>query len=117
MQLLIKGAIFGKVIGHISVIEFQKRGLPHAHILLIFASEDKPIEPLHYDKMVCAELPNKVMFPELHEIISRCNVHGPCGEFDANAPCMVDGKCRFRYPRSFSVSTTADKDGYPSYMR
>ena len=27
--------IFGKVIGHIHVIEYQKRGLPHAHILLI----------------------------------------------------------------------------------
>jgi len=32
----------GKVIGHIHVIEFQKRGLPHAHILLIMADEDKP---------------------------------------------------------------------------
>ena len=84
---------------------------------MLIASEDKPTEPLHYDKIVCTELPNRVMFLELHEIISRCNVHGPCGEFDANAPCMVDGKCRFRYPRSFSVSTTADKDGYPSYMR
>ena len=27
--------IFGKAIGHIHVIEYQKRGLPHAHILSI----------------------------------------------------------------------------------
>ena len=27
--------IFGRVIGKIHVIEYQKRGLPHAHILLI----------------------------------------------------------------------------------
>ena len=27
--------IFGKVVAHINVIEFQKRGLPHSHILII----------------------------------------------------------------------------------
>ena len=31
-----KKQVFGKVIGLIHVIEFQKRGLPHAHILLLF---------------------------------------------------------------------------------
>ena len=30
-----KPGIFGRVIGKIHVIEYQKRGLPHAHILLI----------------------------------------------------------------------------------
>src|SRR5919206_3287641 len=32
---------FGKVIAYVYVVEFQKRGLPHAHILLILAPEDK----------------------------------------------------------------------------
>jgi len=27
------------------VVEFQKRGLPHAHILLTVTSEDKPVCP------------------------------------------------------------------------
>ncbi|PKY39565.1 hypothetical protein RhiirA4_308615, partial [Rhizophagus irregularis] len=31
----------GKVIAYVYVIEFQKRGLPHAHILLILNPEDK----------------------------------------------------------------------------
>ena len=30
--------IFGRVIGEIRVIEYQKRGLPHAHILIDFTS-------------------------------------------------------------------------------
>ena len=30
-----KPGIFGRVIGKIHVIEYQKRGLPHAHVLLI----------------------------------------------------------------------------------
>lgn len=33
--------IFGTVMGYISVIEFQKRGLPHAHILLIVDNQSK----------------------------------------------------------------------------
>ena len=34
MQDLKSGHIFGKVVAHMNVIEFQKRGLPHAHIFL-----------------------------------------------------------------------------------
>jgi len=40
------------------VIEFQKRGLPHAHILVILQQSDKPITDDEYDKFVCAEMPN-----------------------------------------------------------
>src|SRR5579859_1884862 len=35
--------VVGRVVAHMYVIKFQKRGLPHAHILLIFTAEDKPI--------------------------------------------------------------------------
>ena len=34
--------MLGKVISHINVIEYQKRGLPHAHLLIILNNEDKP---------------------------------------------------------------------------
>ncbi|CAN0866486.1 hypothetical protein LINGRAHAP2_LOCUS9290 [Linum grandiflorum] len=33
--------IFGKCIGYVHAIEFQKRGLPHAHILVFLSAEDK----------------------------------------------------------------------------
>ncbi len=49
MKFLTKEKIMGKVIGHIHVVEFQKRGLPHAHILLIMADEDKPRTTEDYD--------------------------------------------------------------------
>lgn len=105
MHLLVKRALFGKVAGLVSMIEFQKRGLPHAHILLILENEWKPIDTTHYDKIVCSELPDKDMFPELFEIISHSNIHGPCGPFNMNAPCMVDGRCKYRYPRSLSETS------------
>ena len=37
MNDLIAGEVLGKVVAHMHVIEFQKRGLPHAHILIILA--------------------------------------------------------------------------------
>ncbi|XP_021746885.1 uncharacterized protein LOC110712740 [Chenopodium quinoa] len=39
------------------VVEFQKRGLPHAHFLIILKSDWKLKCPVDYDKYVCAEIP------------------------------------------------------------
>jgi hypothetical protein len=39
---LLKKGVFGEVVANIHVIEWQKRGLPHAHILLILHSDHKP---------------------------------------------------------------------------
>ena len=117
MHLLIKRALFGKVMGFVSVIEFQKRGLLHAHVLLILANAHKPREISHYNRLVCAELPDKIMFPELHSIISHCNVHGPCGPLNMQSPCMVEGRCKYHYPRNFCETTSLDDNGYPRYMR
>ena len=62
MHLLVKNFIFSEVVGFVSIIEFQKRGLSHAHILLILKDEYKPDNVCHYDKLICVELPNKQMF-------------------------------------------------------
>ncbi|XP_028097227.1 uncharacterized protein LOC114297068 [Camellia sinensis] len=56
---IIKHQIFGKVIAYVYVIEFQKRGLPHMHLLLILAPGQKPLSPDTYDSIVSAELPDK----------------------------------------------------------
>jgi hypothetical protein len=59
----------GRVVAHMYVIEFQKRGLPHAHILIIFAAEDKPITPNDIDSIVSAQIPDENLYPELYETI------------------------------------------------
>ena len=45
MQDLKTGHVLGKVVAHMHVIEFQKRGLPHVHILVILADEDRVATP------------------------------------------------------------------------
>lgn len=82
--------IFGKPLAMVHVVEFQKRGLPHAHILLILKQEHKPTTPDDIDKYVCAEIPNEDRHPTLRRIILRNNIHGPCGELNPHCICMKD---------------------------
>src|SRR6266540_4147235 len=95
--------VLGKVIAHVHVIEFQKRGLPHAHILMILSPEDKPKTPEDFDKLVCAKISDRNLQPKLYETISKNMIHGPCGYLNPNSPCMIDGKCSKHYHREFIV--------------
>ena len=97
-------------------IEFQKRGLPHAHILAILEPEDKPRSVDDIDSIVCAEIPDPNEQPLLHDTVTRCMLHGPCGR-DNPSPCMKDGKYSKHYPRAFSATTTMDDNSYPVYRR
>ena len=45
--------VLGTPLAHVYTIEFQKRGLPHAHILIIVSDHEKPKEPCEYDRIVC----------------------------------------------------------------
>jgi len=89
-----KKHILGCTIVRIYVVEFQKRGLPHAHILNFFAEDCKPHMVKDVDRMISAELPNPETNRLAHEIVTRCMMHGPCGAAFPNAPCMEEGKCK-----------------------
>lgn len=114
---LLKNNVFGKVIAFVYVIEFQKRGLPHCHILLILDEESKFREPAQIDRCVYAELPNPNEFPSLHDKVVRNMIHGPCGARNQNSPCMKDGKCSKKYPKEYVNETFENSNGYPLYRR
>jgi hypothetical protein len=117
LEDLLKKGVLGRVVAHMYVIEFQKRGLPHAHILLILEGADKPLTPEDIDSIVSAQLPDQNLYPELYETVTSCMLHGPCGANNINAPCMIDGKCSKRYPREFCEETRITPDKYPEYKR
>ena len=58
-DLLVKRSYFGEVVAYVHVTEFQKRGLPHEHILLIMKSGSKLRSPDGYDKVISVEIPDK----------------------------------------------------------
>jgi hypothetical protein len=83
-----KNHILGRTIAGIYVVEFQKHGLPHAHILIFFAEECKPHTVEDVNRMISSELPNLETNRLAHETVARCTMHGPCGVAFPNAPCM-----------------------------
>ncbi|CAH1422521.1 unnamed protein product [Lactuca virosa] len=111
--------IIGVVGSYVYVIEFQKRGLPHAHFLLIMTPGHKMNNPDDYDKLVCAEIPDPIRFPEMRDLVKSHMMHGPCGSLREKSPCMqgVPKICRFRYPRQFNEKTSQGENSYPLYRR
>lgn len=114
MDFIVKHKVFGETRCYMYSIEWQKRGLPHAHILIWFADK---ITPDQIDQIISAEIPDKEVDPELFEIVTKNMIHGPCGTLKPNCPCMVDGKCTKRYPRDLHSETITGNDGYPQYRR
>lgn len=117
MDDLLKKHILGKVVAHCITIEFQKRGLPHAHILLILRDEDKPRTADEVNKVVWAEIPDKEVNPELHKVIVNNNMHGPCGGVNPKCPCMEKRKCTKSFPKPLRPSTVVSEDAVPTYRR
>ena len=62
--------------------------------------------PEEYDKIVCAELPDRHNAPYLYSLVIKHMLHGPCGSMNPSNPCMRQNhKCRNNYPKDFFEST------------
>jgi len=64
MHDIVKKQIFGRIVGEIWIIEYQKRGIPHAHICLCLDRRDKLRKGTDFqrtndlvDQMIWAEIP------------------------------------------------------------
>lgn len=114
MDFITKQHVFGKTRCWMYSVEWQKRGLPHAHILIWLADK---ITPNEIDDVISAEIPHQVADPTLFEVVTTNMIHGPCGAFNMRSPCMVDGKCSKRYPKALISDTIHGDDGYPLYRR
>ncbi|GBP60936.1 hypothetical protein EVAR_51499_1 [Eumeta japonica] len=60
-----KHCVFGETRCWIYSVEWQKRGLPHAHILIWLVEKIRPNE---VDEVISAEIPNEQVDPGLHEL-------------------------------------------------
>ncbi|XP_019224252.1 PREDICTED: uncharacterized protein LOC109205937 [Nicotiana attenuata] len=116
---ILKREIIGKVAVFMYTVEFQKRGLSHAHFLIILDEKYKLQTPEAYDKFVCAELPDPKRNSDLFKLVTRHMLHGPCGQLNPTSPCMKkkNGHCKFKFPKEFAEQTTKRKNSYPIYRR
>uniref|UniRef100_A0A5S6QVX7 ATP-dependent DNA helicase n=1 Tax=Trichuris muris TaxID=70415 RepID=A0A5S6QVX7_TRIMR len=117
LHALLHEHVWGRVRAYVSVYEWQKRGLPHTHTLLIMDEDAKPRNPNDVDSIVRAELPDRQAEPLLYDIVSKNMIHRPCGDLNPLAPCMLNGACLKRFPKRFRDFTNVEIDGYPEYRR
>ena len=118
-----KGHIFGECIAHVCVIEFQKRGAPHMHLLVWI--KDFAETPNCIDNVISAEIPpdgpEGSKQNELHKLVLKHMIHGPCEDAGrSNLACMKksrNGKCGRDFPKSFSTITAVGDGCFPDYRR
>ncbi|XP_058810633.1 uncharacterized protein LOC131675610 [Phymastichus coffea] len=70
LDLITKKNFFGQIAAYIYVIEFQKRGLPHMHLLITLKSGFKWTTPDIVDKYISAEFSNKSNNQRLYDIVT-----------------------------------------------
>ena len=72
----VRNGIFGKVAAMVYTVEFQKRGLPHMHLLIFLHEPHKIHDAAAVDSLISAQLPHPVLHPKLYETITTCS--GAC---------------------------------------
>ncbi|KAL7319927.1 hypothetical protein PS15m_012297 [Mucor circinelloides] len=113
-----KPYIFGNVIGFTHVVEFQKRGLPHAHMVVIVDEDSRPTLE-NYGKYVSTELPDQTRHPKAYATVARNMMHAPCGkDINSQRPCLDDNaKCTKHHPKPYAKETFIDSKGFVHYRR
>jgi hypothetical protein len=106
----ITNGALGDINAFLYTIEFQKRGLPHAHIIVFLKPYAKLRSPQDIDSLMSSEFPDDN--PELLELIKKVMVHSPCGAQNPKASCMVNNKCSKGFPKSFREETMVTEDSY-----
>lgn len=114
MDFIVKHHVFGEPACWMYSIEWQKRGLPHAHILLWLSQSIRSDE---IDSIISAEIPDIDNDDELFYIVTSNMIHGPCGSINPNSPCMNQRKCTKRFPKALLKETITGLDSYPLYKR
>ncbi|KAL8154834.1 hypothetical protein AgCh_000257 [Apium graveolens] len=69
-----------RIVNALHVIEFQKRGLPHAHMVIWLHPDSKPKTIQQVDRMVSAEIPDKQQDPHGYDAVKQFMIHGPCDQ-------------------------------------
>ncbi|XP_071740091.1 uncharacterized protein [Rutidosis leptorrhynchoides] len=90
MADIMKAHVFGTCEAGIYIIEFQKRGLPHVHMLFWLTPDFKCKTPEEIDDIISAKIPSETEDPTAFKAVTDYMLHGPCGGNILDAPCIID---------------------------
>ena len=120
-----------QVAGFVYSIEFQKRGMPHCHMLLFMEKGHEPNTPEKIDELVWARIPDepspddpeerKIFLRALHRAVLRHMIHSRCKGVDS-AYCNAGKKehwtmCSKRFPKPYSEFTIIGDNNYAVLAR
>ena len=117
--------VFGPWLGWVWTIEYQKRGLPHLHLLVFLKTDHQFLTAGNIDRFMSAEIPTEdnAIGQELCAIIQTTMVHTHCAGGNGQALCMqgldplTTRTSHKGHPRPFQRETIVTADGYPLYCR
>ncbi|WVZ62370.1 hypothetical protein U9M48_012128, partial [Paspalum notatum var. saurae] len=111
------GTAFGPVAAVLHTVEFQKRGLPHAHIIIWLLQDTSQPTPDFINRFISAEIPDPNEDPLGYALVAEHMMHGSYGPTFPRCPCMKKGRCSKGYPKPFQEITTITEDGFAVYKR
>lgn len=115
MRDITKRHLLGVVDAFVWVKEYQKRGLPHWHCIFWLSQRDKLESPADIDRFITAEIPDPVTQPELHALVVKYMLHGPCFR---NMTCRKNTEnCAKGFPKPFAEHTVIRQGKFPQYRR
>ena len=106
LDIVVNKQLFGEVLAYVYRIEWQARGMPHAHSLFIL--RNKILTARDIDKIVWAEIPCPVRYPVLNAIVCERMIHTPC-DSNPESLCLQkngQGTCYRHFPKNFNSVTT-----------
>ncbi|XP_020080111.1 uncharacterized protein LOC109703807 [Ananas comosus] len=112
-----KNQYFGKSVAELYTVEFQKRGLPHVHMLIWLHADHKYLTTSEINSIISAEIPDQINNPIGYASVAKFMIHGPCGLAKPGAPCMIKGRCSKHFPKEYINETVISEDGFPIYRR
>jgi hypothetical protein len=69
------------------------------------------------DSYITDEIPDPSIDPLGYALLAEHMVHGPCGYYNQNSPCMKRNQCSKHYPKLFNCETVVDMNGFAVYKQ
>ncbi len=114
---IMDNSIFGDAAGYVYTVEYQKRGLPHCHLILFLERSSHISTPEAVDAIICTKFPDEKQQPLLFELVKKHMVHGPCSEGHSSPCTNEDGKCTKGFPKPFEPETEITGESYVKTKR
>jgi hypothetical protein len=106
----IRRGVLGDWAAHLYTIEFQKYGLPHAHIVVFLQPQSKLCTLEDINSLMSSEFPTDNN--DLLELIKTYMVYTPYSVLNLTAYCMVNGACSKGFLKPLRQETGITEDSY-----